>query len=424
MATGRKRDAGRLIERTGVADRIAAMNDRLIDFVCRFCAIETVNPPGRNYLNACEFLKAKLDAMGLATRIVRVPKAEQAKLAPGLDDWPRYCVVGRWDVGARKTLHLTGHYDVVPATAGWKTNPFRPFVRGGKLVGRGTGDMKGSDSAAIFAVQAIQQAGVTPPWNVELSFTPDEETGGAAGLGWLVRSGQIAPDAGILLEGASGDRVGYAHRGVLWADVTVIGKPGHASNPKNGVNALEKAIGLIGQLKTLEKVYARRRTKLNIKQKSPTLMIGGVSGGGGKVNTIPDRFHFTIDRRLNPEDRVADVKRELLDQVRIARRRDRQLRATVEWPLYVPPGVTASDSPIARLALEALRSLRRRPVAFSMTGGFTDMHYLTEDGGVPTVMYGAEGGGAHSDFEYVKLEELTAAARFYAEMILRTGSQA
>ncbi|MDD4890353.1 MAG: ArgE/DapE family deacylase [Phycisphaerae bacterium] len=413
---------GSIIDGTGVADRIGKLSDSLIDFIIRFCAIESVNPPGRNYLNACEFLAAKLKSLGLATRIVRVPAAEQARIVPGMDDCPRYCVVARWDVGAPRTLHLTGHYDVVPATNGWKSDPFKAFVRGGKLIGRGTADMKGSDSAAIFAVQALRQAGVTPPWNVELSFTPDEETGGAAGLGWLVRSGTIAPDAAILCEGASGDKVGYAHRGVLWADVTVLGKSGHACNPKNGINALEKAMPLIARFKTLERVYAGRRTRFNIRQRHPTLMIGSVSGGGGKVNTIPDRFHFTIDRRLNPEDKVADVKRELIEQVRLACRRDPQLKVKVDWPLYVPPGWIEPDAPMARLALSALKSLRRGPVRFSMTAGFTDMHFLTADGGVPTVMYGVEGAGAHSDFEYVKLPELIAAVRFYAEMMLRVGA--
>jgi len=270
-------------------------------------------------------------------------------------------------------------------------------------------------------VQALRQAGVAPPWNVELSFTPDEETGGYAGLGWLVRSGQIKPDAAVLCEGGTAQRIGYAHRGVLWADVTVIGTPGHASDPTNGVNALEKAIPVIQRFKTLEKVYATRRTRFNIKQKHPTLMIGGVCGGavGGKTNTIPDRFHFTIDRRLNPEDRLADVKAELLAIVRQAQRRDRELKVKVDWPLYVPPGWTCPDEPIAALALSVSKLLTGKPAQFGMTAGFTDMHFLTDDGGVPAIGYGAEGHGAHSNFEYVTLAELFGTARFYAEMMLR-----
>lgn len=407
------------IDQTGVADRLARLADAQIRFTSRLCAIDTTNPPGRNYLACCELLQEKMESLGLKTRLLRVPPAEQARLAPGLDDHPRYCIVGRWDVGAGKTLHLTGHYDVVPATAGWKTDPFKPVVRGGKLIARGAGDMKGSNAAALFAVQAIRQAGATPRWNIELSFTPDEETGGYAGLGWLVRRGHVRADAAILCEGGGSGKVCYAHRGVLWAEVTVIGKPGHACNPRGGTNALEHAIPLIQRFKKLEKVYATRRTAFNIAAKSPTLMIGGVCRGGGKHNTIPDRFCFSIDRRLNPEDDPADVKAELLEVVRQARRADRKLRVEVAWPLFVPPGWTTADQPIARMALAVAGQLSGKPARLRMTAGFTDLHFLTADGGIPAIGYGADGSGAHSDFECVKLSELAHAARFYAEMMLR-----
>ncbi len=406
MVSTKSPGQGALIQRRGVADRIERSGDALVEFARNFCAIDTTNPPGRNYQACCEFLAEKLESIGLAARVVRVPKAEQARLAPGLDNHPRFSVIGRWDVGAKKTLHFTGHYDVVPATGGWKTDPFKPVVRGDRLIGRGSGDMKGSDTAAIFAVDALRRSGATPPWNIELSFTPDEETGGCAGLGWLVKSGQIKPDAAVLCEGGSGDNIGYAHRGVLWLNVTVLGKPGHASNPKNGVNALEKACALIGQLQGLEKVYVTRRTRFHIKQPHPTLMIGGVSGGGGKVNTIPDRFSFSIDRRMNPEDKLSDVKAEFAEVIRRARRRDPKLKVKVEYPLHVQSGWTEPTAPIARIAQAARAAVAGKVPGFRMTPGFTDMHFLTRDGKVPTIGYGAEGDGAHSDFEYVRISDL------------------
>ena len=175
---------------------------------------------------------------------------------------------------------------MVPPTSGWSRDPFKPVVKGNKLYARGSSDMKGCDTAAIFAIQALMESGQVPPCNIECSFTADEETGGYAGLGHLVRSKAIRPDAAVLLEGASGDTLGYAHRGVLWLNITVIGKPGHGSNPKNGINALEKACGLIGELKSLEKIYAKRRSAFRAGRmaRRPTLMIGGVSGGGGKIS--------------------------------------------------------------------------------------------------------------------------------------------
>ncbi len=402
---------------------LKAKERHLIQFVTDFCAIPTVNPPGAEYERCVKFLEKKLRSIGLKTWILRTPEKELRKLVPGWSkEYPRASVMARWDVGATRTLLLTGHYDVVPPTAGWSTDPFKPVIRGGKMYARGTADMKGSDAAAIFMVEAMRDAGITPPCNIELAFTPDEETGGYPGLGWLAKSRAIKADAAILLEGGSGLNVGYAHRGVLWANVTVHGKPAHASRPKDGINALEQAIPLIQQFKALEKIYAGRSTRYNVSNKSPkhpTIMIGGVSGGGSKINTVPDVFRFSIDRRLNPEDDVQDVKRELLDALKQAKRRDRRLRADIDFPLVVDSGHTDPKHPLCQIGLDAARAVLKKKPKLTMTVGFLDMHFLTNDLGIPTLGYGVSGGNYHADNEYVELKSLTTAAQFYAEVALR-----
>jgi succinyl-diaminopimelate desuccinylase len=404
-----------------VRSRIEGLEREMVSFAAALCAIPTVNPPGQRYEECAEFLAAKTRALGMSTRLVRVPAEVQARVLPGFEAWPRVSVVARWDVGAPQTLHFTGHYDVVPATAGWKTDPFRPVERRGRLIARGADDMKSSITAAIFAVQALMGAGVRPPWNIELSFTPDEETGGELGLGYLVTSGAIRPDAAILCEGGQGLEIGYAHKGVLWLDVTVHGKSAHACVPQRGVNALYKAAPLIQRLLTLEKVYARRGTRFQVRKpehRRPTIMIGGVAGGGAKVNTIPDRFHFTIDRRLNPEDRMTEVRAEILRVIADAKRADPGLRVTVETLLHVPPGWTDLETPFCRLAQDACRAVLGRTPRFTMTPGFTDLHFLTQDLGIPAVMYGASGGKGHADGEYATVASIVQTCRIYAEIAL------
>lgn len=409
------------MDRIRVLKRIDALKPELVAFTKDFCRIATVNPPGNQYLTCMRFLEKKLRALGMKPRLLRVPPKVQAKLVPGQDAFPRYNLIARWDVGAKKTLHYTGHYDVVPPTSGWKTDPFAPCVRGDKLIGRGTVDMKACDAASIYAVQALMESKVTPPWNLELSFTADEETGGYAGLGWVVKSKAIRPDAAVLLEGGAGEHIGYAHRGVLWLNVTVIGKAAHASNPKNGINALEKACNLIRELQTLEAVYAKRRSRFvaNKMARRPTMMIGGVSGGGGKINTIPDRFSFSIDRRLLPEDDIAEVKAEIMQVIKRAQRKDKDLKVEVDYPLYVAPGWTDPKAAILRVARAAHTAVTGQKNSLRMTGGFTDMHWLTNDGKVPTVGYGCAGAGAHADFEWVSIRSIVDTCKVYAEIALR-----
>ncbi len=418
----RKRSGKSAAAAPEVQERIDDLADELVEFLCEFCAIETVNPPGRNYEQCVSFLRGKMDDLGMSTRVVAPSMKKQLQLAPGTEGYPRPSIIGLWDVGAKRTIHFSGHYDVVPVTSGWKTDPFDAVIRGNRLYARGSSDMKGPDAAAIHMVQAFQAAGVTPPWNIELSFTPDEETGGFAGLGHVVKSKAIRPDLAVLLEGGSGRNVGYAHRGALWADVTVLGKPGHGSNPKNGINAMLKAMGLVAELQKLAKVYANRKTEWKThkpSQKHPTIMIGGVSGGGDKVNTIPDRFGFSIDRRLNPEEKVSDVKAEILGVIRKAQKRDKQLSVQVDFPVYVEAGTTPEDAPITRIACDAVKAVTGKNGLVRMSMGFTDMHWLTNDGKVPTIGYGTGGGGAHSDEEYVEIPGLTRAAKVYAEIVMR-----
>lgn len=400
--------------------RIEKLEKPIVRFLSDFCAIDTSNPPGRNYLACCEFLRDKLESLGLAVKIHRVPKAQQAELVPGLDDWPRYNLVARWDVGAKRTLHFTGHYDVVPATSNWRTDPFSPVVKGGRLYARGSSDMKGPNTCAIFAVEAMMRAGVTPPWNIELSFTADEETGGHAGLGWLVHQRKIRPDAAVLCEGGGGGNLGYAHRGVVWTNVTVHGKAGHAANPRNGVNALDRARHVIDELRKLEKDYADRISRHVAGKRAarrPTMMIGGVAatGPGDKVNTIPDRFTFSIDRRVIPEERLAGVRREIRDAVKRAQQRDGNLRIDVDFFMHVEPGASDTSHPVFAVTREQVRRVRGKRPLLRMSGGFNDMHYLTNDAHVPTVGYGCAGGsGAHGDNECIPIKELLRTTRVYA----------
>ena len=77
-----------------------------------------------------------------------------------------------------KMFGLLCHMDVVPAAdqAGWETNPFEMVERDGLLIGRGTQDDKGPSMAALYAVKALLDAGVTFDGRIRFIFGTDEET--------------------------------------------------------------------------------------------------------------------------------------------------------------------------------------------------------------------------------------------------------
>ncbi len=72
-------------------------------------------------------------------------------------------LVGRYrkSRNERPGLHLSGHYDVVPAGGTWTRAPFTPEEEGGRLYGLGTSDMKGGIASIMGVVQALHATNTT-----------------------------------------------------------------------------------------------------------------------------------------------------------------------------------------------------------------------------------------------------------------------
>ncbi len=383
----------------------------------------TVNPPGEGYRSMAEHLQDRLRDLGMRPTVHRVPDAEVE--AAGIDPaYPRYNVVARWDAGADRAVHFNAHYDVVPVAPGdWRTAPpFEGFARGGWLYGRGAGDMKGSIAALLGALHSLRHARVDPAVNVEVSFTADEETGGALGAGWIVKEGLVKADYAVECEGASGSRVGLGHNGVLWLEVEVEGKSAHASSPERGVNAFEKTAQMVHDLRSVKRRLAnssRRWQGPDGRTRQPTINVGGVFRGGRdqKVNTVPGRALFTIDRRLLPGERLADAEAELVEA--LARAASRAgVRHRVQSLLRIEPCVVDGDGVLPRSFARSVRAVRRHAVEFRVTTGFTDLHYFV-DAGLPGIGYGVNGERAHGADERVSLRDLVQTARTYADFLLR-----
>ena len=126
-------------------------------------------------------------------------------------------------------------------------------------------------------------ADAEPAFNIECSFTADEETGGELGAGWIVGQGLVDADFAVVCEGAAGTQVGCGHNGVLWLEVTINGKSAHASRPEQGINAFEAMAGVVRHLQDYKGKlceYRRRYVDFDGHIRNPTLNIGGVFSGG------------------------------------------------------------------------------------------------------------------------------------------------
>jgi len=402
-----------------VFEYIEKKRSKLIKLTKDLVSIPTVNPPGLNYGKMAGFLEAYCKDLGLKTRRVVVP----------LSDLKRYGIKGgskrvnliaRWDTGAKKTLHINGHYDVVPASSTWSTNPFNAVVKNGRIYGRGTEDMKASIAAVLLAVEALKKNNIKPACNIELSFTPDEETGGKTGFGYLVKRGIIKPDYAIS-EGYNNDFISYGNKGLVWFKIDVKGKACHSSEPHKGINAFEKMIAVAGELIKLKKKISTRKTSCKVKHaqnRASTMVLGGEISGGVKANIVSDSCTFMIDRRFLPEENLNNVKREIINAIKNLEKKDKDLKVKVSVMGEEGSVVSDESNIIFKRFKESVKRVLGMPAKCALMAGATDIRFLIRKG-VPCLGYSVCGGDtAHSDNEFVYVKSLVNTAKIFADIML------
>lgn len=102
--------------------------------------------------------------------------------------------------GAHKPLLLLAHIDVVPVEGQkWNTPPFTPTEKDGYLYGRGVTDDKAMASAIVQVALELAAAPRKPSRDVIVALTSGEETGGIAGVQWLVNNHRDLIDAEVAL---------------------------------------------------------------------------------------------------------------------------------------------------------------------------------------------------------------------------------
>ena len=148
-------------------------------------SIPTTVPPGENYKEFVEYASSLLKNLGLKTEVIKVPKSYIRQYLPGMEDYPRYLLLGKIGNG-KPILHFNGHYDVVPAGSSWDYEPFNPAVVNNRIYGRGSSDMKGGMVSVITTLKALLSLDIELNGSLEISMTPDEEIGGMCGAKYLL----------------------------------------------------------------------------------------------------------------------------------------------------------------------------------------------------------------------------------------------
>lgn len=327
--------------------------------------------------------------------------------------------------GGGRSLILNGHVDVVPPGDPdlWTHPPFEAVVDGGRLFGRGALDMKGPLCAALFALRALRDSGVSLQGDVFLESVVGEEDGGMGTLATVLRG--YRADGAVVME-PTGLAVAPALAGALNFRVHVPGKAAHGAVRTEGVSAIEKFVPVYEAVMALEAHRSRELAgdPLFASYDLPFPISVGTIRGGDWASSVPDHLAFEGRLGVAPGEDLGEARRALEAAVARVAEGDSWLRAhppRVEWwGGQFEPARVSPDHPLVVAVCGAARSvLGREPVVAGMPYG-ADMGLLVNHGSTPALLFGpGDIRVAHRPDEYVEVEELAAASRALAVAAMR-----
>jgi acetylornithine deacetylase len=316
-------------------------------------------------------------------------------------------VVARIGPTAAPALMLNGHLDVV-GVDGMVHEPFRADMRGDRIYGRGSADMKGGVAAMCAA--AVLGAQADPKRAILVTAVVDEEYE-SLGTRALLDAG-ITADRVIITE-PTRLAICPAHRGFAWIDVELTGRAAHGSRYDIGVDAITHAGLLLAELDRVERT--RESGPRHPLLGRGSLHASKIRGGVG-MSTYPESCILSIERRTIPGESAENALTEISDACAAVRSSDPRFDArvtllTAQLPSDVPVGSPLVGSLRAALGSEGV------PVSIEGLSAWTDAALFNE-AGIPAVCFGpGDIALAHAAEEFVPIAEIETATRVLTRVV-------
>jgi acetylornithine deacetylase len=353
-------------------------------------AIDSTNPDlvpgGAGETEIARFVAGWLESAGLAVEVhdLGSSRANVIAVAPGN--------------GGGRSLMLNAHMDVVGA--GGMAEPWTPRIDGTRLYGRGAYDMKASLAAIMLAGR--EAARLQLRGDVIVTAVADEEFA-SVGVQDVVRN--LRADAAIVTE-PTGLDLCVAHKGFVWLEVETRGVASHGSLPEEGVDAIAKMGPVLTGLAELDR---NLRSLSGHALLGPSSIHASLIQGGHELSTYPARCLLSIERRTIPGETIAEIEGQITAILEAAGAADPSFQAEQRTLLVRAPFGVDLDEPIVDLARRQLARVCGQEPEIVGAGGWMDSAFLAA-AGIPTVIFGPDGEGAHADIEWVDLVSATRTA--------------
>ena len=379
------------------------MNDPCIALLRQLVAIDSVNPslvPGARGEGAiADAIASHMRGLGFDVSL--------QEAAPG-----RPNVIGVLEASEPgPSLMYCGHIDTV-GVEGMEA-PFSPDIRGGRLYGRGSQDMKGGVAAMIDAARVARDRGFSRG-RLILAAVIDEEFA-SLGADELVR--QWRADAAVVTE-PTDLQIGVGHKGFAWFQIETAGRAAHGSRPAEGRDAIIRMGRVLQRLEQLDRSLQSRPAHPIMG--TPSLHASTIAGGR-EWSIYPDRCRLQVERRTVSGETIASAEHELTAILHSLHADDPEFDGAAEHVFSRSPYETPAGHPLITMLVEFARArgVQSAPVGMSF---WTDAGILG-DAGIPSVLYGPGGAGLHSVEEYVNVEEVLTCRDVLADLAMAWSSR-
>ena len=363
---------------------------------------------------------AELERIGFAVELLEVPQSIGADPLGGVPQGSyagRPLVVGRLAGGDGPSLLVNGHVDVVPAgwPELWTSPPFAPERRDGWLYGRGAGDMKSGFAMVLLAVEALRRAAPAALGGSLVFVSAIEEECTGNGTLASIRAGVLG-DA-VLLPEPTGLDLLLGGAGVLWCDITVTGRAGHAHTADASASPILACLALAAGLRTLEDELNRDRPE----DEARCIVNVGTIEGGDWRSSAPVGARLGVRVGFPPGWNADAAESAVRTAVAAA-------TAAPSWPPGLSANVTFGGFRAAGYELDPGHALVRmisdahesvhgtRPAPHRQATTTDARHYLNELA-LPALCYGPRVRDIHGVDEAVELASIVAGARTLTRFI-------
>ncbi len=322
--------------------------------------------------------------------------------------------------GAGRSLALNGHLDVVPEGAAdmWASSPWQAEIRNGRVYGRGAGDMKAGLVSNLFAFRALQLAGLQPAAPVQLQAVIEEECTGNGALATMLALPKM--DAVILPEPGPGvEAMWTAEVGVVWAWVTVSGRPAHVRDMHSGINAIEAA----GVIAAAFKAYEHAMNRAEMVHASfqgvnhPVNINLGTFQGGEWNSSVATRARLgmRVGVMVGRDPREVAGEIEALVAKAAQDERLRACKVSLEFKGFMAEGCVFDQSAeIVRLSRRHFSEVTGGALRDYPAPALTDGRHFVLYQGTPVACFGPDAQDIHGIDESVGVESIHAITRSIA----------